>query len=402
MLILAIAFLGMFALLAAGVLSFASGVQHQRTSTEATASIDSATEGAAQFAMADTGVQGCGVAQTGTMNFPSRSLSYDATATGACNPSSSGGGGGGVGQNCGLCVLNIGNTTATPVDVHKGNWNVPGEVDVNGGVNVQSLTAGAIGLFGSTSCNGCSVSPVSLSQSVLDPLAGALPIPTPGTPKAAAGVICPGTYTDLTAALTLDPWGKGPCMASSAPSLYIITGTIGGNNDIVANGSTLYLTSTANFDLTGNGTISIDCGGPPTPSSCPSSASTTPATGPYAGVAVFMDPGNTSTMEYKGNGSFFVSGTFEASHAILDMKGNGGTQSFQSGRLIISEILGNGNGGAGLGFGGTVNSSGCNYWNDLLTGTVGGSSQVGHVRFETACNAGSPTSIISFAYGNGP
>jgi hypothetical protein len=99
--------------------------------------------------------------------------------------------------------------------------------------------------------------------------------------------------------------------------------------------------------------------------------------------------------------NFTVAGTLEASHSTLNMAGNGGNQSFQGGRLIVSQLTGSGNGGVGLGFGGSIaNSSGCNYWNDVLTGTLaGGSSLGGHVRFESACNSGSPTSIINFAYG---
>jgi hypothetical protein len=101
-----------------------------------------------------------------------------------------------------------------------------------------------------------------------------------------------------------------------------------------------------------------------------------------------------------GNGNFTVAGTFEASHATITLGGNGGTQSIQSGRLIVSQLLGSGNGGVGFRFSGSIsNAAGCNYWTDALTGTPsGGSAQPGHVRFESACNSGSPTSIISFAY----
>lgn len=395
---LAVAFLGFFGIFAAAVLGFAGQVQSQRNLTEKTATIDAVAQGSGQFAIADTGIQACGTVSSGTMKFASgATLSYTAGA-GACQSSSSSA----PGQNCGLCVLNIGNV-GTPVNVHKGNWTTPGEADVNGSVDVTSMTAGVrIGLYGAgASCSGCVTPVVTLPSKVVDPLAGVLPVPTPGTAGSASGTICPGTYHDLNSTLTLDPWGTGPCPASSAPSLYIITGTIGGNHDIVANGSTLYLTKDAKFDFSGNGNTSIDCGGPPVPATCTPS---TPTTGPYAGVAVFMDSANTSTLDFTGNGTFTVAGTFEASGATLSMGGNGGKQAFQTGRLIISQIIGNGNGGAGLSFGGTVTSaSGCNYWNDDLSGTTSsGSSLAAHVRFETACNSGHPTSIIDFALGNGP
>jgi hypothetical protein len=574
-LIAAVAFLGMFGLFAAAVLAFASGVQKQRALTEATAAIDSVAEGSAQFAAADTGVQGCGTITSGTMKFASGdTLSFTAGAI-PCSPSSSNA----PGQNCGLCVLNYANCppgssasacTGTPISA-PGDWIVPGEVGVNGSVSLNTLSSitGRIGLYGSattctTTCSpansasdgaltinsatasspklftgsanyigdvvtdsqgaipssttitaenntngavgglaahsvtlstkatatasadtftlalasasdgtltknsttagsptlfanganlvgdliadakggvpaGTSVTAenntngtvgglaphsvmlsqkatasvggdtfttwLSLSSQILDPLAGALPIPTPAlNPQPASGNVCPGTYSDLNGTVNLQPWGSGVCPASTSPSLYIITGNAGGNSDIVANGSTLYFTPTASVSFVGNGNISVDCGPPTVPPSCPSSASTTPTAGPYAGVAMFFDPGFNSTISFKGNGAFFVAGTVEASHAVLSLKGNGGKQSFQGGRLIVSEIQGVGNGGAGLGYGGgTVNSSGCNYWTDKLTGTLrNGSVLDAHVRFESACNSGSPTSIISFAYGDGP
>ncbi len=285
---------------------------------------------------------------------------------------------------------------------------MPGEIDVNGSINVSKIQSGVrIGLFGvGASCGDtCTPGATPLGSKVNDPLANALPIPTLGANKGSksSGTWCPGTYTDLSS-VTLAPWGSAACGGSSTtPSVFIITGSMSdsGNGSIVANGSTIYLTPSASVSFTGNGSVSIDCGGPPVPVSCPTAASTTPTSGPYAGVALFLDPANTSTISFKGNGAELISGTVEASHASMDFKGNGGSQSFQSGRLIISDMSGNGNGGAGLGFGGTiVTTTGCDYWDDSLTGSLAnGNSQPGHVRFETDCNTGRPTSIISFAYG---
>lgn len=417
-LVLAIAFVALFAASAVAVLNFGSATEHQRGSTEGTAAIDSVSEGAAQFALADTGVQGCGVVSQGTMKFPSGDLvSYQAPA-GACSSSTSTS----SGQNCGLCVLNYAGV-ATPISVDKGSWKVPGEVDVNGSVKLDALCSGSatcppgngrIGLFGagSTCKTTCNPAPVALANKVLDPLAGALPIPTPsGSAPSESGnkIICPGTYSDLGATgngqiLFLSPYGQHGCPASSLPSLYIITGSISikGGGSIVASASTLYLTPAATFSTAGNGNFSIDCGATPTSSTC--GTADTPISGRYAGVAIFVDPKNAGTISLQGNGNYTVAGTFEASHTILSMGGNGGSQSFQGGRLIISELIGNGNGAAGLGFGATIaNSTGCNYWSDSLNGALAtGRSQPGHVRFESACNSGGPTSIISFAYGNGP
>lgn len=411
-LILAIAFLAMFGLLAAAVLGFASGVQTQRGLTENTAAADSVAEGSAQFAIADTGIQGCGTVTSGTMKFASGDvLAYTAGASACTHTSSTI-----PGQGCGLCVLNF-NNVATPIDVLKGNWTVPGEIDVNGSIKAQSICSGTcppsnglIGLFGSgATCSSCSPAKVALANKVLDPLAGTLPIPTPGPnlgSKSGNTIICPGTYTNLNVAnndiLYLSAYGQNGCAASTAPSVYIVTGQVSntGGGNLVAGGVTLYMTPSASMNFSGNNTsqISIDCGATPTNANC--GTANPPSTGPYAGIAVFFDPANTSSIVFQGNGNFTVAGTFEASHTILSMGGNGGTQSFESGRLIVSEIQGNGNGGAGLGFGGTVNAAGCNYWTDALSGKLAsGATRTAHVRFETACNAGSPTSIIGFAYG---
>jgi hypothetical protein len=404
-LVLAVVFLAFFGLFAAAVLGFASVTQSQRAMTEKTASTDSIADGSAQFAMADTGVQGCTAGLTGgTMKFPAGGGTTDtltySTSGGACHSSTISA----PGQNCGLCVLNY-SGLSSPIDIDKGQWTVPGEIDVNGSINVSTIQSGVrIGLFGSgTSCgNTCTPGAVSLASRVLDPLAGALPIPPLGANlgSKSSGTWCPGTYTNLSG-VTLAPWGSAACPGSaSTPSVFIVTGTMSdsGNGSVVANGSTIYLTAAATLSFTGNGSVSLDCGGPPVPATC---KSTTPTTGPYAGVALFLDPSNNGTISFKGNGDELISGTVEASHASIDFKGNGGSQSFQSGRLIISDMSGNGNGGAGLGFGGTiVTSTGCDYWDDSLSGTLAnGGSGPGHVRFETDCNSGRPTSIISFAYG---
>jgi hypothetical protein len=416
-LVLAIAFLGMFGLFAAAVLGFASTVQGQRGPTERTAAVDSVTEGSAQFAMSDTDLQGCGTVSSGTMKFPPAAgqttgdtLSY---ANVSCGSSSSTA----PGQNCSLCVLNF-PSDSKPVNVAKGNWTIPGEVDVNGSISVKSITSGTrIGQYpaGSTCGDSCSPAPTVLTSQVYDPLGGVLPVPTPASnPPDAAGspsgtTLCPGTYHDLSVNnnqnLLLSGYGQNGCASSSAPSVFIVTGTMSnsGGGNIFMSAATLYLTPAAAIDLEGNsgGQVSLDCGANVSHPTC--GTPDTPTAGPYAGIAVFVDAQNVSQIKFNGNENFTVAGTFEASHAILNMGGNGGTHSFQNGRLIISELQGNGNGGASLGFSGVITATSCLYWNDSLVGTLGdGTSQPGRVRFEASCNGSGPSAIISFAYGSGP
>jgi hypothetical protein len=234
-------------------------------------------------------------------------------------------------------------------------------------------------------------------------------MPSPaGSPPSESGnkIICPGTYTNLSASATgnilfLSAYGQHGCPAIAAPSLYDITGSVSvaGGGSIVTSGVAIYFGPTASLSTAGSGKgdFSVDCGGTPRSSTC--GTADTPKSGPYAGVAILVDARNSGIINLQGNGNFTVAGTFEASHATLNLVGNGGNQSFQAGRLIVSQLTGSGNGGVALGFGGTIISTSCSYWNDGLTGTlVSGSSLPGHVRFETACNSGSPTSIVNFAY----
>ena len=61
-LILALAFVAVFSVMAASVLAFASTVERQRGATERTATTASVAEGAAHFALADTARHPCGTA----------------------------------------------------------------------------------------------------------------------------------------------------------------------------------------------------------------------------------------------------------------------------------------------------------------------------------------------------
>src|SRR5258708_7738643 len=134
MLALAVAFLGMFGLLTAAILYFATTVQKQRSLTEATATSDAVTDGSAQFAMADTGVQGCGTVVAGTMRFASGDILSYAAGSGACTASTTTT----HGQDCSLCVLNQSNVSV-PLNIQKGTWTVPGEVDANGSISAPAL-----------------------------------------------------------------------------------------------------------------------------------------------------------------------------------------------------------------------------------------------------------------------
>ena len=408
-LILAVAFLALFSVFAASVLNFASAVQAQRSSTERTALIDSVTEGSAQFALAATGVQLCTLNSTpglqgGTMNFQSGDVLKFSVPANSCTVSSTTV----PGENCSLCIL-----ATDGLSVHNVALSVQGEADLNGDASVSgsssspgTFTAGqGIYLFGSgASCGGshgtCSPPPSPLPTQVNDPLANLLPIPRAGTASPVTSTICPGTYGNIDVSggstVAMLPWGTAPCAASTAPSVFVVTGRIktSGGGSLVANGSTIYFAPGATLNTSGNGDLAVDCGGPPAPAVCVPSP---PASGPYEGIALFFDPLNTTSISLQGNGVNEVAGSWEASGASMDI--GGGPAGFENGRLILSGLNVHVSTGVGLALTGTIAASSCTISNDILPNSESGqpSPNAGYVRFESGCHSG--TGIINFAYG---
>ena len=200
-LVLAMAFLAFFGLVAVSVLKFASGVEVQRTSTELTAGRDSVAEGSAQFALGDTRGQPCGTVSKGTLQFPSTiqaaTLSYGSVG---CQHSSAGGIA--PGSACVLCLLNSPPPSAgKDVLTTEQGLTVNGEVDANGSISGGVTATGPnarVALLSGATCGSCSPNATTLPTPFNDPLAGALPIPT-GNPPArtcnACGVISPGVYS---------------------------------------------------------------------------------------------------------------------------------------------------------------------------------------------------------------
>jgi hypothetical protein len=222
-LILAVAFLAFFGLVAASVLTFASTVESQRGSTERTAAMDEVAAGSAQFALSDTRGQGCGTVSSGVMQFPSSDkLTYNVPAgSGGCQQSSTGGST--AGASCELCILNASpaNPGTTVLTTNQG-ISVTGGVDVNGSISGSVTATGPnrrIGLVTGATCTSCSPSPTS-QAAFNDPMAGALPIPTNAGPAqtcSSCSVLSPGVYSNVS--VTSSPvWMK--------TGVYILTGQL--------------------------------------------------------------------------------------------------------------------------------------------------------------------------------
>jgi hypothetical protein len=99
------------------------------------------------------------------------------------------------------------------------------------------------------------------------------------------------------------------------PGIYYIQNGISatGNGNIIAHNVMVYC-KTGSISLTGNGSFDI----------------TAPTSGPYAGMAVFMDRANSSAIILTGNGNSVSVGTIYASASPITLTGNGSTTVFNS------------------------------------------------------------------------
>jgi hypothetical protein len=285
-LLLVMAFLAFFVLVAASILTFASTVESQRASTERTAARDSVADGSSQFALGDTRGQGCpapGTVSSGTMQFPSTiesdKLHYDVPAgSSGCQVSSTGGSA--AGSACELCLLNTSSPNAgtTVLGTNRNGISVNGEVDANGSISgsgtVTATGPGAkIALLTGATCTitsnvrppppACSPTPTTQLTPFNDPLAGTMPIPTNGAQAQtcnACGVISPGVYSTITV---------NPNTVWMKTGVYIVTGQLyiagsGGlltNSDSSSGGITTDSDSGGAIDSDPGGVIDSDSGG---------------------------------------------------------------------------------------------------------------------------------------------
>jgi hypothetical protein len=282
-LILVMAFLVFFALVATSVLAFASTVESQRGSTERTAAKDSVADGSAQFALGDTRGQGCptsGTVSGGTMQFPSTiesdKLTYNVpSGPSGCQVSSTGGSA--AGSACELCLLST--STSPPVlTTNRNGLSVNGEVDSNGSISgsgtVTATGSGAkIALLTGATCTttsnvrprplACTPTPTTQPTPFNDPLAGTMPIPTNGAQPQTCdtcGVISPGVYSNITVTSSTVWMKTGVYMVTG--QLYIAgNGGLLTNSDSSSGGITTDSDSGGAIDSDPGGTIDSDSGG---------------------------------------------------------------------------------------------------------------------------------------------
>ena len=135
-----------------------------------------------------------------------------------------------------------------------------------------------------------------------DPLADVVPPPYTlclPVPNGKTYTLSPGTYCDKTLSgnITLNP------------GVYIMRGTTikpGGNGSLTGQGVTIFLMESAQIYINANEKVNLS---PPT-------------SGPYAGITIFQDHGNTSALTLNGGANSVLSGFIYAPDAPISYAGN--------------------------------------------------------------------------------
>jgi hypothetical protein len=416
-LVMALAFIALFAAASVAVLNYASRTQSQKQHSEVTAQTDSLAEGGAIFALADSnrGDSSCASGNSGILTMQSN----DKVQYSTVNCASATSGSSSLAASCTLCLLGTADNTLSAA---KAPMAVTGTVAINGGVSLSNgspltstavgTTPGFIGLVKPSTCatsgpDKCTPNAVAISA-ISDPLQSSLPPPTgagaPQSIKVTGGTttLSPGVYT------ALDVSGGGTISLRSG--VYVITGPVSssGSGSIVSDSSDpdpnkrgvlIYLTcadnqgrprscntgeSGASVSLSGNGAFSVN-------SLPPGSGS------PYAGVVLYSDRNNTSQISLQGNGNS-LSGTVYAKSGSLHIGGNGSASI--TGRLLATSVDIQVSGQVGTGFSLTGVAGGlnvCSLSDVNVSGTSGSTTSSGRAVLQAACSGGS--AIASFTYG---
>lgn len=163
-------------------------------------------------------------------------------------------------------------------------------------------TVGGTSGLSSPSANLACGTPLEHQYASFDPLADVVPPPFTlclPVPNGKTYTLSPGTYCDKTLSgnITLDP------------GVYILRGTAikpGGNGSLTGQGVTIFLMEGAQIYINANEKVNLS---PPT-------------SGPYAGITIFEDRGNTSALTLNGGANSMISGFVYAPDAPISYAGN--------------------------------------------------------------------------------
>jgi hypothetical protein len=263
------------------------------------------------------------------------------------------------GPPCALCVLSpampgaldlVGNPsvriTGSGVTVDS---QASDGLEANGNATLSSSAIGIVGGYQVTGNVHLTPTPVTGVSPVPDPLAS---VPPPAVSGPAYGAVTangngttaidPGIYSTIAV--------NGNATLQLAPGTYVITNALllNGNPTIDGSGVTLYFTcpgyssadpapcdGQAGAGLTLNGNPVYDL--------------SAPTSGPYQGLTVFYDRGNTAGLTINGNASDDLTGTIYAKSADAVLNGNPGINQLNSLVVVNSATL-NGDGQLNISF----------------------------------------------------
>ena len=170
------------------------------------------------------------------------------------------------------------------------------------------VSAGCVSTVGGTSglsppsANLTCGAPLEHQYASFDPLADVVPPPNTlclPVPNGKTYTLSPGTYCDKTLSGNI----------ALNPGAYILRGTTikpGGNGSLTGQGVTIFLMEGAQIYLNANENVNLS---PPT-------------SGPYAGITIFQDHGNTSALTLNGGANSVLSGFIYAPDAPISFAGN--------------------------------------------------------------------------------
>ncbi|MES0198190.1 TadE/TadG family type IV pilus assembly protein [Mesorhizobium sp. M0011] len=204
-------------------------------------------------------------------------------------------------------AVNLQGSTNVSMDncVIAANSDAPDSVNRGGSALVSagcvSTVGGTSGLLPPSASLACGT-PHEHRYASFDPLADVVPPPYTlclPVPNGKTYTLSPGTYCDKTLSgnITLNP------------GVYIMRGTTikpGGNGSLTGQGVTIFLMESAQIYINANEKVNLS---PPT-------------SGPYAGITIFQDHGNTSALTLNGGANSVISGFIYAPDAPISYAGN--------------------------------------------------------------------------------
>jgi Flp pilus assembly protein TadG len=235
---------------------------------------------------------------------------------------------------CGVCVLGTGTHSTLNGDVSVTGSSISINGNLSTGPNGDYTAGGTISVQGTATGGCCTPAATTGSPLAVDPLAGILSFPLPGT---------------MTNGVKTNPCTDGPGRygAFSVPNstctlsagLYVITGAwdLKNNSLLQGTGVTLYFTC-------GSAAVPVVCNNFAGGSIDLKNGSTdlrAPTSGPLTGLVIAYDPKNTAPISMQGNGDPSFTGTIYAPSSLLSFPGNSCATTFDS-AVIVGDISSNG------------------------------------------------------------